>query len=169
MRDSRPFVFAHPAERTTLTNEVELERARQRCLASPDESTSAPANLSRLADEMRGRCARADLSGALATAEIILGQSPDDAEAKACAHACRAKLAEEYTAGIGRLDQVPVLAAPLSELDASSVGHRAGFVLSQVDGETTLEAILDVSGMPSLDALRIVRELLRRGFIRLRS
>ena len=70
---------------------------------------------------MRDRYARADFSGALAAAEMILGHGPEDAQAKACADACRAMLVQEYIASIGSLDQVPVLAAPLSELDASTV------------------------------------------------
>jgi hypothetical protein len=66
---------------------------------------------------------------------------------------------------LGSLDRVPVLVTRFDELDARSVDHRAGFLLSQVDGATTLEEILDVSGMPPLEALRIVRDLVQRGIV----
>jgi hypothetical protein len=74
-----------------------------------------------------------------------------------------------YIATIGSLEKVPVLVTPLAQIDASSVDHRAGFVLSQVDGDTSLQAILDVSGMPPLEALRIVCELARRRVIAFRG
>ena len=41
-----------------------------------------------------------------------------------------------------------------------SLDHRAGFILSCVDGYSSIEEILDVSGMPQIDALRILHELL---------
>jgi hypothetical protein len=118
---------------------------------------------------MRLRFARNDFPGALAIAETILSSGDSDAEVKSCADDCRAKLVAAYIANIGSLEQVPTLVAPLVEIDARAIDHRAGFVLSQVDGATSLEAILDVSGMSSLDALRIVRELVRRRIIVLRG
>jgi hypothetical protein len=36
-------------------------------------------------------------------------------------------------------------------------------VLSRIDGISSLEMILDMSGMPQLDALRIVYELIQNG------
>jgi DNA-binding IclR family transcriptional regulator len=46
--------------------------------------------------------------------------------------------------------------------------HRAGFVLSLVDGVSAVEAILDVCGMPRAEALRILHELIDIGAIALR-
>jgi hypothetical protein len=146
----------------TVTNEVELERARLQCLRAPDD-------LPPLVEEMHLRLAHDDFAGALAIAETILGNGDVDPEVQACADSCRARLMASYVESLGSLDRVPVMVAPFDELEARTVDHRAGFLLSQVDGATSLETILDVSGMPPLDALRIVRELVRRGIVVLRE
>jgi hypothetical protein len=161
MRDSSSLAAGRSLERITLTNEVELECARLQCERPPDEAAPTRLDAPDLVPEMRLRFARADFSGALVIAETILSSGDGDDEAKSCADACRANLVEAYVASIGSLEQVPALVTPLAEIDARSVDHRAGFVLSQVDGATSLATILDVSGMSSLDALRIVRELVR--------
>jgi hypothetical protein len=44
--------------------------------------------------------------------------------------------------------------------------HRAGFLLSRVDGLSTVEEVLDICGMPRLEALKTLVDLLDRGAIR---
>ena len=68
---------------------------------------------------------------------------------------------------IGSLDRVPTLAIEPARLTSLSVDHRAGFLLSQVDGRSmTLEMIVDVSGMPRVEALRLLLQLLEQGILR---
>jgi DNA-binding Lrp family transcriptional regulator len=43
--------------------------------------------------------------------------------------------------------------------------HRAGFVLSQVDGRTTYDEIIEISGLNELDATRILARLVDQGVI----
>ena len=45
-------------------------------------------------------------------------------------------------------DRVPVVMVAREQLRWLSIDHRAGFLLSHVDGVSSLEMILDVSGMP---------------------
>jgi hypothetical protein len=66
---------------------------------------------------------------------------------------------------LGSLHQVPRLVAPLHELRNLSLNHQAGFVLSHVDGVSTLEVLLDVCAMPRLDALLLVEKLVEYGVI----
>jgi len=73
-----------------------------------------------------------------------------------------------YTARIGPLDRVPLVMVPRDQLRWLSIDHRAGFVLSRVDGVSSLEMILDVSGMPELDSLRILCELAQQRIISFR-
>jgi hypothetical protein len=68
---------------------------------------------------------------------------------------------------IGSLDQIPFVAIEPARIRAIPFDHRAGFVLAQVDGLSTLEAILDVCGMTRLEALRLLFQLLERRVIRL--
>jgi hypothetical protein len=45
------------------------------------------------------------------------------------------------------------------------IDHVAGFLLSRVDGMSTFEQILDVSGMPAERATRVLEDLWRQGVI----
>lgn len=46
--------------------------------------------------------------------------------------------------------------------------HRAGFLLSLMDGSLDIESLVEVSGMPRDEALRIVRDLHDSGVIDVR-
>ncbi|CAN5392766.1 hypothetical protein BH09MYX1_BH09MYX1_22040 [soil metagenome] len=118
--------------------------------------------------EMRERFSLGDYSGALVVAESILEDEPDHGEATRLAENCRGVLQQMYVARLGALDRVPFVAVPREQLRWLSIDHRAGFVLSHVDGISSLEQILDVSGMPPLDALRILYELVQQRVIGIR-
>ncbi len=66
------------------------------------------------------------------------------------------------------MDRVPVVMVATEQLRWLSIDHRAGFLLSHIDGVSSLEMILDVSGMPLLDALKILCELVQQRVITLR-
>jgi hypothetical protein len=51
------------------------------------------------------------------------------------------------------------VAVPSDQIRWLSLDHRAGFVLSLIDGSSTVEELLDISGMNRLDALRILYTL----------
>jgi hypothetical protein len=74
-----------------------------------------------------------------------------------------------YAAKIGPLDRVPTLNVQPPELRWLSMDHRAGFLLSLVDGSSSIEMILDLSGMPLLDTLRILHELYQQRIISFRA
>lgn len=118
--------------------------------------------------EMRERFSLGDYSGALVVAESILEEEPTHGEASRLAENCRGVLQQMYVARLGALDRVPFVAVPREQLRWLSIDHRAGFVLSHVDGISSLEQILDVSGMPTLDALRILYELVQQRVIGIR-
>lgn len=118
--------------------------------------------------EMRERFSLGDYSGALVVAESILEEEPDNGEALRLAENCRDVLQQMYVARLGSLERVPFVAVPREQLRWLSIDHRSGFVLSHVDGVSSLEQILDVSGMPSLDALRILYELVQQRVIGIR-
>lgn len=200
----------------TLTDDTEIERARQLSLPSEypppslSESTMHRSNLLSLANdasnlelakdaldlvaqhgeqaptpmpvrpdanlaeaynpvgEMQDRFSLGDYSGSLVIAESLLSDDPRHDEAKKYADNCRSILEQMYAARLGPLDRVPFVAVPLDQLRWLSIDHRAGFVLSHVDGVSSLEQILDVSGMPLLDTLRILYELVQHRVVSFR-
>jgi hypothetical protein len=117
--------------------------------------------------ELRERYALGDFSGALTIAEGILEDDPENGDAQRYAESCRDVLKQMYAARLGSLDQVPTVAIPAEQLRWLTLDHRSGFLLSHVDGVSTLEEILDVSGMNHLEAMRIIYELLQQKVIAL--
>ncbi len=115
--------------------------------------------------ELREKYALGDFSGALVIAEALLKSEPANTDAQRYAESCRDVLKQMYAARLGPLDQVPVVAVGGEQLRWLTLDHRAGFLLSHVDGVSTLEEILDVSGMPALDAMRIIVELVSQKVI----
>ena len=120
-----------------------------------------------LVGEMEELYALDDLTGALRFAELILGREPDNEQARRCAENCRDRLVNLYASKLGSLEQVPVHVVGESELRWLGLDHRSGFLLSRVDGISTVDELLDVCGMPRLEALRTLVELVDRGAIRL--
>ena len=108
---------------------------------------------------MKDRYATGDFSGALIVAEGILGSNPEHEEARRCRTRCTEVLSQMYLARLGSLTQMVRVAL--------SGDHRAGFLLSLVDGESSIETLLDISGMPRLEALRILYGLLDQRVIAL--
>jgi hypothetical protein len=118
--------------------------------------------------DMKDRYAMGDFTGALVIAEGILESNSHDNEAHLCAEHCRDVLTQMYSARLGPLSQTVAVAIPNDEIRWLSLDHRAGFLLSLVDGSLTLEEILDISGMPKLDALRLMFTLFDQHVVRLK-
>ena len=106
--------------------------------------------------EMKDRYAMGDFTGALVVAEGLLEVNADDIDAQRYAQSCRDVLTQMYSARLGALTQHVRVAVPSDQIRWLSLDHRAGFVLSLIDGSSTVEELLDISGMNRLDALRII-------------
>jgi len=119
--------------------------------------------------EMNDRVALGDYTGALEIAEALIERDAQNEAARLCAENCRAILRQMYAARIGSLDRVPTVMIPRDQLRWLSIDHKAGFVLSLVDGVSSVEMIIDVSGMPELDTLRILADLAQQRIITLRG
>lgn len=119
----------------------------------------------RLLREMRDKFALGDFSGALEAAESLIEQKKFLEEANRFAENCKSRLCSMYEAKLGAPGRIPRLVLPPEQVRWLSLDHRAGFILSCVDGYSTIEEILDVSGMPPLDTLRILYDLLQQKVI----
>jgi hypothetical protein len=117
--------------------------------------------------DVKDRYAMGDFSGALVIAEGIIESNPEDLEAPRYAQSCRDVLTQMYSARLGSLDQVVAVAVPSDQIRWLTLDHRAGFLLSLIDGGSTVDQILDISGMTRLDALRIMYQLLDQRVISL--
>ncbi|HMR77734.1 MAG TPA: hypothetical protein PKD61_21645 [Polyangiaceae bacterium] len=117
--------------------------------------------------EMKDRYAMGDFTGALVVAESILEADPGDEQAQRYAESCRDVLTQMYSARLGPTDQRVVVAVPPDQIRWLSLDHRAGFLLSMIDGTSNIDEILDISGMARLEAMRILFMLYEQQVIRL--
>jgi hypothetical protein len=63
--------------------------------------------------------------------------------------------------------RIPALAIERAQLMRLHLDHHAGFLLSLVDGRTTVETLLDLSGMQTDETLRLLDELIGQGVVTL--
>jgi hypothetical protein len=123
----------------------------------------------RIRFELADKYAAGDYMTALTLAEELQRKVPDDIAADSFARDCRSQVEAAALARIGSLQNVPVLAVSPDELQKRSLDHRAGFLLSQLDGQSSIEDLLDVVGMPRAEAFRILAQLIEAGIVRLLS
>lgn len=143
---------------------VPRELTRGGALDLVDRSRPSQAAMD-LPSEMEELYALGDFTGALVIADLILGTDPTHAHAARCAESCRGKLIQLYTSKIGSLAQIPISVMNDSDMRWLGLDHRAGFLLSRVDGYSSVDEILDVCGMARLEALKTIVELIERGAI----
>ncbi len=135
----------------------------------PSEAEEVAAPPPDVAVEMRERYAVGDFTGALVMAEAALEADSGDQEARRYVSTCRDILQQMYTARLGSTDLVPRVTLSSDQIRWLTLDHKAGFLLSCIDGYSSIDEILDVCGMPSLDALRILCDLLQQNVITVSS
>jgi len=107
-----------------------------------------------------------ELDRAVAAVDLALSEDPNSALAQKLIHRNRETIMSVFQSFLGDLNRQPALARPLHELAAAPISPRAAFLLSRVDGTLSLDEILDVSGMPRLEAYRYLCQLFLRGILR---
>jgi tetratricopeptide (TPR) repeat protein len=133
-------------------NEVKEDRTRRRITALIERSTAWSA--------------AGELDKAVAAVDLALSEDPDTALAQKLIHRNRDAIMNIFQAYLGDLERQPQLARPLHELSTAAISPRAAFLLSRIDGTLTIDEILDVSGMPRLEAYRHLCQLFLRGILR---
>ncbi len=123
------------------------------------------ADLDDLMVQARRRHAAGDFSGSLALVEQVLTAEPEHKEARKFLSENTARLVSMYRSRIGPLARSPHIRMRAQDIMWQSMDHRAGFVLSQVDGRTTYDEIIEISGLNELDATRILARLVDQGVI----
>jgi PilZ domain-containing protein len=74
---------------------------------------------------------------------------------------------KEVADSSARLARIPMVLVNAQRLQATKLDARAGFLLALIDGVTSVEGVLDVSGMPAEETLELLEDLRRRGIIAL--
>jgi hypothetical protein len=120
---------------------------------------------SALAERMIELLAGGDYEASLMAAEALLARLPCDPDALDCAEMSRSALRELYTKRLGgSLDRAPS-AVDRSALARVTLDACTAFVVSRIDGTSTLGAIVFSGDAVPEDALRALSELYVRGVI----
>jgi len=107
-----------------------------------------------------------ELDKAVAAVDLALSEDPNSALAQKLIHRNRETVQQVFQNFLGDLRRTPQLARPLHELATAPISPRAAFLLSRIDGMISIDEILDVSGMPRIEAYRHLCQLYLRGILR---
>jgi hypothetical protein len=106
-----------------------------------------------------------DFSGSLEIVEKAFEIRPTDKAAKAFLEKNQQTLTKMFESKLSGLQKKPRVKVDPAEIMWLSIDHRAGFVLSQIDGLVSYEDLLQLSGMSRFETLRILAKLCEEGVI----
>jgi len=130
-------------------------------LMSGDRASPAPSvPVSERLNEVRSRYEAGDHRAALALAEAILADAPDNIGALSYAESSRQMLKQKYMARIGDTGLVPRLKVSVEELVRSGLDERGRHVVASIDGVLSIDDIIGAAGLPTIEVLRVVHDLL---------
>lgn len=107
-----------------------------------------------------------DFTGAMDAAERVLALSPGHIEATAIHARCVETLQRMYESRLGARSKVPRMVVKPDEVIWLNLDNRAGFLLAQMDGRSSLEDLFAVSAMPELETARLLCQLIEEKVIR---
>jgi hypothetical protein len=117
--------------------------------------------------QMQAAFTMGDYEYGLMLAERYLKIDPADSVAQLCLDECRVMVEAQLADLLSPLDRVITLTLPLDQLGKAHLDLRSMFLLSRVDGALTIEDVLDISGMPRVDALRYIADWVQQGYVSL--
>ena len=146
---ARRYIQEYHRQKQNALARQRLQKAKQENTpAAADQETSTPAQIKESTTQQQ---VSPDPNPASSTAD------PSDAPTVAP----QPRLQKD----IQDLSQVPKILVRTDQISWKDFDHRAGFFFSQVDGKTSYEDLLEISGMPRKDALAILNQLVQHGLI----
>ncbi len=116
---------------------------------------------------LQSAMARRDYGTAYAAAQALLDADPHDAEALAALRSAQQHLTIEVDHGAVDRSQVPHLLGDPSEISSAEYNAKERYVLSRMDGQRTLNQIIQVSPISEVEFLGVIERLRRQGVIEL--
>jgi len=133
------------------------------------ESELSESAVEAIGDEARQLSRRGDFEGAYDLLRSGVVEPGADLTLETFVDIVRVRLVRAYRRELGDLDSVPVLSQDGAELTQYNLPPNAGFMLSLLDGSTSLNDLITISGMDAFDALRTLRGLVNVGIVELRA
>jgi hypothetical protein len=108
-----------------------------------------------------------DYLGAMRHARAATTLEPSNAEVRKEVTRLEDALRETLDAEGVKLDRVPRVLVEISQLTALNLSPEEGFILTRIDGKSTVSTILKVTPLATLDAMLVFYRLFQAGHIRL--
>ncbi|MDB4994752.1 MAG: hypothetical protein JWM74_2184 [Myxococcaceae bacterium] len=109
---------------------------------------------------LRELMAKEEYELALALAQRLRLDQPDDIELAYYIEDCTLALVDRFEARLGSLDRIPMLAVKRTDVASLELAPLDAFLLAQMDGVLSLETMVDISGVGRLETLRHLVKLL---------
>ena len=160
---SSEFFVAKVLRRLVEAGRLKVVRARNLPSAEPVKVADPAALAAEAWSLFRARDYRHALRHARAAATL----APDNPDVRREVTRLEAEMRDAIAADGVRPEMVPKLQVDLAELANLSLSPEEGFVLTRIDGSSSVSAILKITPVPSLDALLVFLRLVKAGHIRL--
>lgn len=159
---------APPSEEVEVDLDIDVEES-----APVVASAAAPAPPPQDPNDVGGLLLKAadlldldDYTGAMAEVEQVLQLDPSNATAQELRGRCEATLLAMTESKLGDLTRRPKTLMTPDQIVWLNIDHRAGFLLSMIDGTVSLEEIFMLSSMPRLETAKLLLKLLQEKAIR---
>lgn len=121
-------------------------------------------NMNAIILEARRLRATGELEASLDITKKVLSRGPNP-DAEALREQVEGELEARHRAKLGALTQTPILLVEIDHLSDLRLDHRAGYVISQVDGLMTFEDLIELSGMSRIETLAVLCQLMDQDVI----
>ena len=129
------------------------------------QGQQAQSDIEVLLNGARELTSQRDFDGAAELLGKVLSAEPHNTEAQRMRAECEAQLTLSFEGKLGELEQRPRVLLKPDEIRWLDLDPRAGFVLAQIDGGVSYEDLYDICGLPRLDTVRILAQLLEEKII----
>jgi len=132
-------------------------------MTSPSEKTSGQSLVSTAKEMLTG----GDFARTVRCLQAAVILEHDDLGLREIVAEVEREVRDRFTAEGLAPRAIPVLETSLDELPTLDLEPTEGFILSRIDGRSTVDAIVKISPLPELEALLVLWKLRDGGHIRL--
>lgn len=109
--------------------------------------------------------AEEDFIGAKELLDVAVQQAPENPKIKILYQLCEKKVSEIFRKDFHSLDDTPKVKLSMEGVMALRLNHRDGYILSQIDGMTSIADLLAISGFEEDELFMILGQLVHRDVI----
>jgi len=143
-----------------------FQRGHIRAASAAQEPAAKPPPAESVQAAMRSALDEEDFSAAYASAQQVLDRDANDEEALSAIEVSEAHVARAVEAAAIDRTKVPLLKIDSAQSASGEYTAKERYVLSRVDGERTLNQIIQVSPISEVEFLRIVDGFISKGLLR---